>query len=109
MSKVYKKMMDDTFGKYYERFRELNAVSKENAVTQEELFPDERPLLFRDRMHKMLSSGIVKRVGLDRYWLDEQRAEDSSGVLKQRILIIVAALALAAVVIILEELGIINL
>lgn len=109
MSKIYKKMMDDTFGQYYERFRELNALSKENAVTAEELFPDEQPFLFRDRMHKMLSSGIVKRAGFDRYWLDEERAEDSGGVLKQRILIIVAALVIAAAVIILEKLGILNL
>ena len=109
MSKVYKKMMDDTFGKYYERFRELNALSKENAVTAEELFPDEQPFLFRDRMHKMLSSGIVKRAGLNRYWLDEQRASDSSGVLKQRLLIIVLAAVLAALLIFLDKFGILSL
>ncbi len=109
MSKNYKKMMDSTFGKYYERFRELNALSKENAVTIEELFPDERPFLSRDRMHKMLSAGIVKRAGLDRYWLDENRASDSTGVLKQRLLIVALGISIAILLIILDKLGILSL
>ena len=102
-------MMDKAFGEYYDRFRELNALSKETAVTEEELFPNGRPLLFRDAMHKMLSMGVVKRVGLDRYWLDEQRAADGKGVLKQRLLLILAAVALAAVVLLLDKFGIITL
>ncbi len=109
MADYYKHMMDGTFGKYYDRFKELNAVSKENAVTINELFPDERPFLMRDRMHKMLSAGIVKRVGLNRYWLDENRANDSKGVLKQRLLIIAVALGLAVLLILLEEFGIVNI
>ncbi len=109
MSNTYKKMMDDTFGKYYERFRELNATSKENAVTIDELFPDDKPLLFHDRMHKMLSMEVVKRAGVDRYWLDEKRAADGKGVLKQRIMIIVIAAAIALVLILLDKFGIFSL
>ncbi len=109
MADNYKKMMDDTFGKYYERFRELNATSKENAVTVDELFPDEKPFLFHDRMHKMLSMEVVKRVDLDRYWLDEKRAADGKGVLKQRILMVVIAIAIALVIILLDKFGIITL
>ncbi len=109
MSENYQKMMDSTFGKYYERFRELNALSKENAVTIEELFPDERPFLLKDRMHKMLSSGIVKREGINRYWLDEERASDSKGVLKQRLLIIAAGVLVAILLIVLDKFGILSL
>ncbi len=109
MSDLYGKMMDDTFGPYYERFRQLNALSKENAVTKAELFPEGQSLLDPDRMHKMLSAGIVKRAGLNRYWLDESRAADSKGVLKQRILIIIAAFGVAGLLWLLEELGIVIL
>ncbi|MBE6729921.1 MAG: hypothetical protein E7568_06790 [Ruminococcaceae bacterium] len=109
MAQGYKKMMDSTFGKYYDRFRELNALSKEYAVTIEELFPDEKPLLCKDRMHKMLSSGIVKRAGFDRYWLDEDRANDSKGVLKQRLLVLALGLGIALILIILDKCGILTL
>ncbi len=107
MSETYKKMLDITFDKYYERFRELNALSKENAVTIKQLFPNKSPLLLRDRMHKMLSMGIVKRAGLNRYWLDENRADDSKSILKQRLLIIVIALILTLLLIALDKYGII--
>ena len=106
MAENYKKMLDATFDKYYERFRELNALSKENAVTLEQLFPNERPLLLKDRMHKMLSMGIVKRAGINRYWLDENRANDSKGVLKQRLLILIVGLLLALLLIFLDKCGI---
>lgn len=109
MSENYKKMMDSAFGEYYERFRELNALSKENAVTIEELFPYERPFGLRNRMHKMLSAGIVKRVGVNRYWLDENRASDSKGVLKQRLLVIAAGILFAALLLLLDKFGIIAL
>lgn len=109
MSEIYKKMLDSTFGEYYERFKELDAVSRETAVTIKELFPNNRPLSLRSRMHKMLSMGIVKREGLNRYWLDEDTANDSRGVLKQRILIVIIAILLAILLIMLEEKGIISL
>ena len=109
MSENYKKMMDSTFGEYYERFRELNALTKENAVTIEELFPNERPFLLRDRMHKMLSSGIVKRAGFNHYWLDEDRANDSNGVLKQRLLVLALGLVIGLILIILDKCGILSL
>lgn len=109
MSENYKKMLDSTFDEYYERFRKLNALSKENAVTIEQLFPNKRPLFLRDRMHKMLSMGIVKRVGINRYWLDENRANDSNGILKQRLLIVVLAILFAFLLISLDKFGIINL
>ena len=51
----YKDMLDSTFSAYYDRFRDLRALSKEDAVTLEELFPDGETMIDRDRMHKMLS------------------------------------------------------
>ena len=109
MGKYYQKMMDDAFGEYYERFRTLNATTKERAVTIAELFPVEKPFLFRKTFRKMLSMEIVKRVGINKYWLDEERANDSNGVLKQRIMIIVVAVIIAVVIILLEKFGIITL
>ena len=106
MANKYKEMMDKAFSKYYDRFRELNAVTKENAVTREELFPNGESLKDADNMHKMLSMNIVKRVGMNRYWLDEKRAEDGNGVLKQRILIIVIAVIFGVVLGILKRQGI---
>ena len=102
----YKDMLDSAFSSYYARFRELRALDKESAVTLEELFPDGQSMLDRDRMHKMLSMDIVKRVGLNRYWLDEKRAADGNGVLKQRILIIVIAAIIGVVIGILKIRGI---
>ena len=104
----YKDMLDSAFSEYYARFRELNATSRENAVTRAELFPDGESRIDADRMHKMLSMDIVKRVGMNRYWLDEKRAADGSGVLKQRILIIVIALVLGLTIGILRRMGILN-
>lgn len=101
----YKDMLDSAFSSYYARFRELRALDKENAVTLEELFPDGQTMIDRDRMHKMLSMDIVKRVGLNRYWLDEKRAADGNGVLKQRILILVIALILGTALGILGRMG----
>lgn len=104
---AYQDMMDSTFAKYYDRFRELNALSKENAVTRAELFPDGETMVDRDRMHKMLSMDIVKRVGMDCYWLDEKRAADGKGVLKQRIIMIVIAVIFGLALGILKRMGII--
>jgi len=103
---AYKDMLDNAFAEYYDRFRELNALSKENAVTREELFPDGETMVDGDRMHKMLSMDIVKRVGMNRYWLDEKRAADGNGVLKQRILIILIAVILGVAIGILKKQGI---
>ncbi len=102
----YKDMLDSAFSSYYARFRELGALSKENAVTREELFPNGETMIDRDRMHKMLSMDIVKRVGMNRYWLDEKRAADGNGVLKQRILIIVIAVIAGVIIGILKRQGI---
>lgn len=104
----YQDMLDSAFTAYYDRFRELRALSKENAVTIGELFPDGQTMIDRDRMHKMLSMDIVKRVGMDRYWLDEKRAADGKGVLKQRILMIVIAVILGLALGILNRMGILN-
>ena len=109
MSNLYGKMLDSAFEKYYERFRELNALSKENAVTKAELFPEGQSIIDRDRMHKMLSSEIVKRVGFNRYWLDENRASDSGGVLKQRLLVVALGFGFAILLVLLEKYGIVNL
>lgn len=107
MANGYKKMLDQAFETYYERFRELNALSKEHAVTREQLFPNGESILDADRMHKMLSMEIVKRVGMNRYWLDEKRAADGKGVLLQRIGIIVIAVVLGVTLGILRRMGII--
>ena len=108
MAKSYKDMMDSAFGTYYDRFRELNALSKETAVTRAELFPDGESVIDADRMHKMLSMEVVKRVGMNRYWLDEKRAADGNGVLKQRILMIVIAVILGLGIALLRNMGILN-
>ena len=104
----YQQMLDSAFAPYYARFRELNALSKENAVTRAELFPNGESMTDQDRMHKMLSMDIVKRVGMNRYWLDEKRAANGKGVLKQRIIIIVIAVILGVTIGILRNLGILN-
>ena len=105
---AYQQMLDSAFEKYYTRFRELRAISQENAVTREELFPEGESVIDRDRMHKMLSMNIVRRVGLNRYWLDEKRAADGNGVLKQRIIMIVIAVIIGLTIGILSRMGIIN-
>jgi len=104
----YQKMLDSAFEKYYARFRALKAVSEENAVTREELFPQGESMTDRDRMHKMLSMNIVRRVGLNRYWLDEERAADGNGVFKQRILLILIAVVLGLTIGILRAKGILD-
>lgn len=106
---AYQKMLDSAFEKYYTRFRELRAVSEENAVTREELFPEGESVIDRDRMHKMLSMNIVRRVGLNRYWLDEKRAADGNGVLKQRLILIAIAVVLGVTLGILARKGILPL
>lgn len=103
---AYQDMLDSAFTPYYDRFRELNALSKESAVTRRELFPDGETMVDTDRMHKMLSMNIVKRAGMDRYWLDEKRAADGNGVLKQRIIMILIALILGLTIGILSRMGI---
>lgn len=108
MAKGYQAMMDSAFSEYYERFRTLNALSKETAVTREELFPYGESMIDRDRMHKMLSMEVVKRAGMNRYWLDEKRAADGNGVLKQRIIIIIIAVILGLTIGILKRMGIIG-
>ena len=104
----YKDMLDSAFSSYYERFRQLRALDKENAVTLEELFPEGQSVIDRDRMHKMLSMEIVKRVGMNRYWLDEKRAASGNSVLKQRLILIAIALVLGVTVGILVRMGILN-
>ena len=108
MAKQYQKMLDGAFGEYYERFRALNALSADTAVTRAELFPNGESLTDRDRMHKMLSMEIVKRAGAGCYWLDESRAANGNGVLKQRLIIIAIALVLGLALGILRRMGILN-
>lgn len=105
---AYQQMLDSAFEAYYARFRKLRAVSEEAAVTREELFPEGESAIDRDRMHKMLSMNIVKRVGRNRYWLDENRAADGSGVLKQRLILIAIAVVLGVTIGILARMGILN-
>ena len=104
----YQNMLDSAFTAYYDRFRQLRALSRENAVTIDELFPDGETIIDQKRMHKMLSMDIVRRVGLNRYWLDEKRAADGKGVLKQRIIMIVIAVILGLALGILNRMGILN-
>lgn len=105
---AYQQMLDSAFETYYARFRELRALSEENAVTREELFPEGESMIDRDRMHKMLSMNIVRRVGLNRYWLDEKKAADGNSVLKQRLILIAIAVVLGVTIGILARMGILN-
>ena len=105
---TYKEMMDQAFGAYYERFRALHATSKDNAVTRDELFPEGESRRDAEAMHKMLSMEVVKRVGMNCYWLDEARAADGNAVLKQRIWMIVIAVVLGLAIGILKRMGILN-
>lgn len=102
----YKDMLDSAFSAYYDRFWECRAINQEDAVTLEELFPDGETMTDRQRMQKLLSMGIVKRVGVNRYWLDEKKAADGNGVLKQRILLLVIAVILGVALGILKKQGI---
>jgi hypothetical protein len=102
----YKDMLDSAFSTNYDRFRECRAVNQEDAVTLEELFPDGETMTDRQRMQKLLSMGIVKRVGVNRYWLDEKKAADGNGVLKQRILLLVIAVIVGVAFGILKRQGI---
>ena len=70
--------------------------------------PDGETIIDQKRMHKMLSMDIVRRAGLDRYWLDEKRAADGKGVLKQRIIMIMIAVILGLALGILNRMGILN-
>lgn len=106
---AYQQMLDSAFEKYYARFRELRATSEENAVTYEELFPEGASVIDRDRMHKMLSMNIVRRVDLNRYWLDENKAADGNGVLKQRLILIAVAVVIGLTIGILARMGILNI
>lgn len=99
MADWYGKMMDNAFQEYYERFRACNALSRENAVTRSELFPEGETMRDADAMHKMLSMNVVKRAGVGKFWLDEKRAADSKAVLRQRIVMIVVAIILAFVLV----------
>lgn len=76
--------MNKIFEPYINRFRELNAVSEENAVTKDQLFSNEQTLSDSNVMHKMLSSGMVKRVEMNKYWLDEKVVSNPKGILLQR-------------------------
>ena len=109
MANIYGNMMDSAFGPYYELFRALGAVSKEAAVERNKLFPQGESIHDSQMMHKMLSCGAVKRVGVNQYWLDEAVIANPKGVLKQRLLLILAAVALAGVLLLLDHLGIIQL
>lgn len=105
---AYQDMLDSAFADYYERFRKLNALSKDTAVTRSELFPEGETRIDADRMHKMLSMDIVKRVGMNRYWLDEKRAADGQGVLRQRIILIITAVIAGVAIAVLRKMGILN-
>lgn len=105
---AYQDMLDSAFADYYERFRRLNALSKDTAVTRNELFPEGETRIDADRMHKMLSMDIVKRVGMNRYWLDEKRAADGQGVLRQRIILIITAVIAGVAIAVLRKMGILN-
>lgn len=103
MANIYGKMMDDAYGSYYERFRILKALSKEAAVPRAELFPEGESYRDGKMMHKMLSSGIVKRVGANKYWLDESVVSNPNGVLLNRVLVIVGAVIFAFVYMFIRE------
>ena len=92
----YGTMMDSAFGMYYELFRKKNALSEEGALTMEELFDGVKiTVADRQMFRKMVSFGVVKKVNDTRFWLDENKAANPGNVLRQRLLIVLAALILA--------------
>lgn len=88
----YGAMMEGAFGDYYEKFRQKGALSADKALTMEELFDGQKvSAAERQLFRKMISFGVVKRVDKKRYWLDENKAANPGGVLRQRMMIIGAA------------------
>ena len=61
-----------------------------------------------DRMELAIMN-IVRRSGLNRYWLDEKRAADGKGVLKQRLILIAIAVVLGVTIGVLARMGILPL
>lgn len=94
--------MNSLFEPYIKKFRELNAISEQSAVTKEQLFAENQTISDSDIMHKMLSAGIVKRTGINKYWLDENVVANPKGVLKQRFGVIILGIILGIVWVIIE-------
>ena len=74
----YGTMMDNAFGGYYDLFRKQKALSSDMQM-----------------IRKMVSFGVVKKSGDAGLWLDEGKVSNPGNVLRQRLLIILAALILA--------------
>ena len=92
----YGTMMDNAFGGYYDLFRKQKALSSDMAVTMEKLFDGTKPTAAdRQMIRKMVSFGVVKKSGDAGLWLDEGKVSNPGNVLRQRLLIILAALILA--------------
>lgn len=85
----YETMIDGAFGSYYEVFRRKQALSKETALSMDELF-DGSKLSMADKQlfKKMVSFGVVKKADKKRYWLDETKAANPGRVLRQRMTVI---------------------
>lgn len=88
----YGTMIDGAFGFYYEAFRQKGALSKETALTKEELF-DGNKLSVADKQlfQKMVAFGVVKKADQKRYWLDEAKVANPGKVLRQRMVVIAIA------------------
>lgn len=88
----YSTMLDGAFGNYYKVFRQKGALSRETALTKEELFDGQKLSVPENQLfRKMISFGVVKKAGKKRYWLDEKKAENPGNMMRQRM--IIAALA----------------
>ncbi len=109
MGKIYGKALHGSFCKYYERFRELHALSEDTAVTKEELFPNGCGLWERRVLHEMTEFGVVKKAPGKKYWLNEELSNNPDRVLNQRLILVAVALVLGIILGLLSRCGIINL
>lgn len=84
----YNELINEAFESYYEAFKKHGALSKETALTLEEIFPAVS-LSFSDKeiIRKLKNYGFVKKVG-DKYYLDEDRIKKPGGILAQRLLLL---------------------
>ncbi len=109
MANLYGKILGGSFGKYYERFRELHATSEDTAVTKEELFPDGRGVWDAKALREMTEFGIIKKAPGNKYWLNESLASNPNKVLKQRLILVAIALVIGVALGLLSRYGIIEI
>ncbi|MDO4438068.1 MAG: hypothetical protein Q4B86_01275 [Eubacteriales bacterium] len=84
----YNELMNEAFESYYEAFRKHGALSKETALTLDEIFPAVE-LSFSDKeiIRKLKNYGFIKKAG-NKYYLDEEKLNKPGGILAQKLLLL---------------------